>query len=239
VTDAEWDTCTEPCTLLSFLRESGRASDRKLRLFAVACLAGATGLLEDGRSRRALAVAEAYAEGCVGSEERREARRAAVAVAEEAMRQGWGFGLVKAAYAAYYALARRAPEAAEQALHYACQALADASAMPPGLVRSAGSTAFRAVEREQRAKQVGLVRDLFGNPFRPIRIDPSWLAWGSGTVVRLAGSIYEERRWEDLPVLGDALEEAGCTDGVLLSHCRGPGPHARGCFVVDSLLRCS
>jgi len=81
-----------------------------------------------------------------------------------------------------------------------------------------------------------LLRDIAGNPFRPVRMNMSWLAWTTDTVVRMARAIYEERRWEDLPVLGDALEEAGCNDAVLLTHCRGPGPHTRGCAVVDALL---
>ena len=55
-------------------------------------------------------------------------------------------------------------------------------------------------------------------------------------MLNLAQAIYEERRFGDLPVLADALEEAGCTDADILSHCRGPGPHVRGCWVVDLLL---
>jgi hypothetical protein len=234
VTEAEFKTSTEPEAMLSFLLSRGRATDRKLRLFAVACLARARGLLEDGRSRRALEIAEAYAEGRVGSEERREARRAAVAVAEEAMQQGWGFSLVKAAYAAYYALTRRAPEAAEQTLHYISQAMADSSAVPPGLVRLGQGRAFRVVEREQRAKQVCIVRDLFGNPFRPVQIDPSCR---TPAVAALATAIYEEERFGDLPILADALEEAGCDDSEVLGHLRQQGPgHVRGCWCLDLVL---
>jgi hypothetical protein len=55
-------------------------------------------------------------------------------------------------------------------------------------------------------------------------------------VRRLAEATYENRRWEDLPVLADALEEAGCDDADILGHCRGPGPHTRGCWVIDCLL---
>jgi hypothetical protein len=62
------------------------------------------------------------------------------------------------------------------------------------------------------------------------------LAWQGGTVARVARAIYEDRRWEDMPLLDDALEEAGCTDQTILDHCRGPGPHALGCHVLDGLL---
>ena len=80
----------------------------------------------------------------------------------------------------------------------------------------------------------GLLRDLFGPlPFRPVAIDPSWL---TPPVVALAATIYDDRAWGDLPILGDALQEAGCSDAEVLAHCHGPAFHARGCWVVDLLL---
>jgi hypothetical protein len=89
---------------------------------------------------------------------------------------------------------------------------------------------------EIRQSLVVLCRCIFKNPFRPASLDPGWLAWNDGTVVKLARSIYEERAFDRLPILADALEEAGCTDADMLAHCRGPGPHVRGCWVVDTLL---
>lgn len=68
-------------------------------------------------------------------------------------------------------------------------------------------------------------------------INPSWLAWNDGTIPRLAQAIYSDRRFSDLPILADAIEEAGCTDAEILAHCRAEGPHVRGCWVVDLLLR--
>jgi hypothetical protein len=82
-----------------------------------------------------------------------------------------------------------------------------------------------------------LLRDVFGNPFRPAPPpDPAWLSWDGGLVPRLARSIYDGHRFEGLPVLADALEEAGCADEAVLSHLRQPGEHARGCWVLDLLL---
>jgi len=88
-----------------------------------------------------------------------------------------------------------------------------------------------------------LVREVFGNPFRPAKVDPSWLTWNGGTVVKLAEAIYQERELPSgqfdltrLAVLADALEDAGCTDRAILDHCRQPGEHVRGCWVVDLLL---
>jgi hypothetical protein len=85
---------------------------------------------------------------------------------------------------------------------------------------------------EQRA-QSNLVRDIFGNPFRPITLDPRWL---TSTVRDLAGTIYDERVFERLPILADALMDAGCDSEDVIKHCRGEGPHVRGCWVIDLLL---
>jgi hypothetical protein len=83
---------------------------------------------------------------------------------------------------------------------------------------------------------VAWVRDIFGNPFRPAAVDADWLAGPGGTAARLARGIYDEGRFADLPVLADALEEAGCDDETVLAHCHGGGPHVRGCWVLDLLL---
>jgi hypothetical protein len=83
------------------------------------------------------------------------------------------------------------------------------------------------------ASQCDLIRDIFGNPFRAVALEPSWL---TSTVVALADGIYAERAFDRLPILADALQDAGCDTGDVLDHCRGPGPHARGCWVVDLLL---
>jgi hypothetical protein len=81
-----------------------------------------------------------------------------------------------------------------------------------------------------------LLREVFGNPYRPVPIDPLWLCQGEGCVTRLARVLYDEERFEDLPILGDALEEAGCTDRALLDHCRRAGGHVRGCWALDAVL---
>jgi hypothetical protein len=89
----------------------------------------------------------------------------------------------------------------------------------------------------ERKAHAFLVRDVFGNPFRPApTLAPSVLSWDSGTVPNLATAIYEERAFNRLPILADALEDAGCSDAAILGHCRGGGEHARGCWVVDLVL---
>jgi hypothetical protein len=74
------------------------------------------------------------------------------------------------------------------------------------------------------------------NPFRLVSVDPSWLEWDGGTAPRLAAAIYDERAFDRLPILADALEDAGRTDADILGHCRSGREHVRGCWVVDLLL---
>src|SRR5262249_11257141 len=84
-----------------------------------------------------------------------------------------------------------------------------------------------------RARQADLLREIFGNPHRPVTVNPAWLAWNGGAVLKVARAIYDGSKLEDLPVLADALEEAGCTDAEILAHCRRKGGHVRGCWVLD------
>src|SRR5262249_44983281 len=75
-----------------------------------------------------------------------------------------------------------------------------------------------------------LLHEVAGNPFRPVAVEPAWLSWGGGTVGGLARVAHDERRFGLLPVLADALEDAGCADRALLGHCRSGLRHVRGCW---------
>jgi hypothetical protein len=90
-----------------------------------------------------------------------------------------------------------------------------------------------AADSQERSGVVVLIRDIFGNPFRSVVVNPSWR---TPEVADLAHTIYWERSFERLLVLAEALEQAGCTDADILRHCRQPGPHVRGCWVLDLLL---
>jgi hypothetical protein len=81
-----------------------------------------------------------------------------------------------------------------------------------------------------------MVREIFGNPFRPWQVDPDWRTANFGAVLKIAEHIDRTGEFADLPILGDALEDAGCSDEAALTHCRGPGPHTLGCWVVDAIL---
>jgi hypothetical protein len=86
-------------------------------------------------------------------------------------------------------------------------------------------------------EQANLLRCIIGPlPFRPVATDPQWLTGNDGTVVNLAQGIYEDRAFDRLPVLADALEGAGCANADILAHCRQPGEHVRGCWAVDLIL---
>jgi hypothetical protein len=103
--------------------------------------------------------------------------------------------------------------------------------------RSRGFAAQRAAQAGARNAQADLLRCVLSNPFRPrLGVDPVWRQWRDGLLVATARRMYDARNFIDMPVLGDMLEDAGCPDAQVLGHCRRPGPHAPGCFVVDALL---
>ena len=93
--------------------------------------------------------------------------------------------------------------------------------------------AWVAAVRSEEGAQADLLRDIIGNLFRPVSLDPAWL---TPNVLELAQSIYDERAFDRMPVLADTLEEAGCDNADILNHCRGPGPHVRGDWVIDLVL---
>jgi hypothetical protein len=130
--------------------------------------------------------------------------------------------------------------AAARAYVEVCERLADGRAGEADVAAGPGAGGCGEAEAflgEDFAAQARLVRCVFGNPFRPApRLDPAWLAWDDGAARKLAEAAYDERAFDRLPVLADALEDAGCTDPELLGHLRSGGEHARGCWAVDLLL---
>lgn len=90
-----------------------------------------------------------------------------------------------------------------------------------------------AADAELAATAPDVLRCVFGDTLSAATFDPSWR---TEATVGLAAGIYDERAFERLPILADALEEAGCEDEAILSHCREPGVHVRGCWVVDLVL---
>jgi hypothetical protein len=239
VDEQAWLVCQEPQEMLEFLRTTGRLSERKARLFAVACCHRIGHLLTDVRSQKAVEVAERYADGQASQGELEAARRRAHQVTRSARRQAGAEGhatWVQAARAAARAATRTAvTETAAEAALAVETAMAWSTRMDrvPGVLQGlfGPKAAIQGAWEDERRHQCALLRDIFGIPFHPIS------AIQEGTnVVKLAQAIYEERAFERLPVLADALEEAGVDDEQLLAHCRSAGPHARGCVALDAIL---
>ena len=92
---------------------------------------------------------------------------------------------------------------------------------------------FDEVRQLIQKQEIELICCIFGNPFRPTTILPEWR---TSTVLALATGIYEEKAFDRMPILADALQDSGCSNEDILNHCRGPGPHVRGCFLIDLIL---
>jgi hypothetical protein len=219
MTEQEWLSCEYLSSMWGELNlrhnrlVTGNNGKRKLRLFAAACCRRIWDLFPEDRCRRAVEVCERSAEGRAATGELVAARQA-LAGAER--------GKKLPPKAALAAVAREAWLGAQEAAVWAALAARDALQGRDG-------------PREEDY-QCALLREIFGNPFRPVKLAGAWLRWQGGTVARLARTIYKERRFADLPILADALEEAGCASAELLGHCRGGGEHVRGCWAVDLLL---
>jgi hypothetical protein len=229
MTEQEWLHCTDPRSMLEFLRD--RASDRKLRLFACACCHRVAGLLPDEASRSTLDTCERFADGLASAVELQNARQAAIS-SYDAFQDTDELGNFTGSESASAAVAGACwvPDANDR-----YRGLDDVIDNAFGLGRH--YTGWRNGGQIELRRQCRSLRDIFGNSFRPVASDPSWLVWSDDTIPKLARGIYTERVFDRLPILADALEEAGCTDAEILSHCRQEGEHVRGCWVVDLLLR--
>jgi hypothetical protein len=209
--------------MLEFLR--GKAGERKLRLFAIAACRRIWHLFTEEPRRRVVEEAERYADGAASREELEAAARP--------LRHQPGMSLWR----------QPSNNTKAAALWAAWTPLITWTDLHDAVRRSAGYAArAKGSGKGQRTAQAGLLRDLF-NPFLPVAVDPSWLAWHGGAAGKLARAVYEERELpsghldsDRLAVLADMLEEASCADAALLGHLRGPGPHVRGCWAVDLLL---
>jgi hypothetical protein len=222
MTKAEWLGCDDPGPMLAFVGD--KASDRKLRLFACACARQIWGLLTDDRSRQAVEVAERFADGLAGPRSRLRCHQNAYAAYQAAYEDG---DTTSRNWQASAALA--ANGAVSHDISYAVNAWMSAA--------NAEAASANQQWTQQQRRYSRLLQDIVGNPFRALpRLNPAWLAWEGGTVAKLAAAVYEERAFDRLPVLADALEEAGCDAAELLDHLRGPGPHVRGCWALDLLL---
>jgi hypothetical protein len=209
-TEAEWLGCTDPERMLRAMPAGATA--RKRRLLAVACCRLVFDWLVDNRSREALDVAEAFADGTAAFHELKQAH-------DRAFRAQLTVG----------------GEPAQAAAHATFERMADATLL--GILELVARS-FGAPNGTEwidaRQLQTDIIRDVFGNPFHPVVFSASWR---TDTVLSLARQMYEAHEFSAMPILADALQDAGCDSADILDHCRDPQQaHVRGCWVVDLVL---
>jgi hypothetical protein len=250
MTEVEWLACDDPFAMLMSLVSADKASERKFRLFGVASCRRVWKLLKDGRRRKAVELAEAYADA-LPTDGKEPVFGANAEHAMVAARPDDEPAAIRHAAEAVESLARdphpqpgvTAGAAAEAVGEEARETAWESMGLAAGTGRrtnvAEGGAVYREAKRGEQAAQAALMRDLF-NPFRPVRVDRAWLR---PAVTSLATAAYEERSLPSgeldpvrLAVLADALEDAGCTSADLLGHLRSPGPHVRGCWALDQIL---
>jgi hypothetical protein len=190
-------------------------SDRKLRLFGCACCWRILESFPNAAYREALEQLERHIDDpSVGKVETRDLFLTSDSGPHD---ESWYFALAREATARLF------------------DAPGDVMAWDASFQTCVAMSSFNgdASIESERSIHANLLRDIFGNPFRPVALDPRWL---TTSVLDLARIIYDERAFERMPILADALMDAGCDNDDILNHCRGAGPHVRGCWVVDLLL---
>lgn len=185
---------------------NGRLSERKARLFAAACCRRVWDVLTHERCRKAVETAERFADGLASPQMR--GRRY-----NQVMGIDWS---------------RQTSPSAAQATYNSCAQTGREAAVMSSYCIGQGHP-------DQKPAMAALMRCIAGNPFRVVGVCPDVLAWERGTVVSLAQAAYDGPAFDRLPILADALEEAGAVAG-LVAHLRDGGPHARGCWVLDLIL---
>ncbi len=207
MTEAEWLECTDGNRMIRFLLRN--LTGRKWRLFQCAwCRYILGNALADESILAAVETGERYADRLASDDERQMVWETIQKIVAKAVD--------------------------EQAFERAAAAADARDCVEVGSHRIVGLERKRQFKRHPY--QCHLLRDIFGNPFRPVTMERAWLEWKDGLVPKMATTIYNERALEQMPILADVLEDAGCSNGDLLGHCRQPGLHVRGCWAVDLIL---
>jgi hypothetical protein len=204
----------------------GAADERKLRLFAVACFHRVRHLLTDRHMHRAVEVAERHADHLATIEEITAIRNSTLAASSVL-----GDSAIPTAHTTIEACVRAARIAAWEPVLFPAK-VAERPDSGASNQFELGAADADAAGKKERNAQALLLRDILGNPFRPVTIEPAWL---SPSRVTLAGNIYHHRAFDRMPILGNTLEGAGCDNSAILDHCRSGIEHVRGCWVVDAI----
>jgi hypothetical protein len=225
--ELNWCLCNDPAEIIASLGRG--AGNRELRLYACACCRLIWDLIPAPGARRAVEVSEQFADGAA----RASALRAgAIGARLERSSAQW---LGK--WAAAQAATNDAWEAATWTPVWAAEAASENAAR---IALASGEPVPRrsasCIWDVQRRQQCEILQDIFGNTLRPVRIMPYTLLWKNGRVVKTAATIYEQRRFDNMPELATVLEQAGCDDPIIMDHCRSHPHHVRGCWVLDAIL---
>jgi len=225
----EWRTSTAPARMLEYLKRSRRCrvDGRKVLLFGCRCVRRISKRLAYQESEDAIRVAERFADGLATAREMHQARRAARDAANAARRAD-GLAAAHAAEAAWCLV--RMPNDDRLDRVFLLNRM-------QGVVHRVWRSYFNEPDRrpQEEQAQADLLREVVGDPWGDAEVKPDWLLANDRAVARIADTIYAERRWDEMPILGDALEDAGCTDAAILGHCRAETTHCRGCWLLDAL----
>ena len=246
MTEQEWLNCAESWKMVNFLSTFGNAPfshsparHRKMGLFACHCCRRIWHLLADERSREVVEACERLLDHEAPEMSYRGLAEIARLTANEQHSNIPGGGSERWLAEANY-------EASCAVLGCVSVSIVNGASIAAAVAvkrwaQFKGASA-RPSAKKERLVQVSLFRDIIGNPFRPVAINPAWLTWRNATVPKIAQAAYDERELPSgeldrvrLAVLADAREEAGCTNADIVAHLRSPGPHVRGCWVVDLL----
>jgi hypothetical protein len=197
MTEAEWQACGNPSTMISYLK--GRSSHRKFRLAACEFCRAVSHLFPAIAYHNLIECADHFADGIAKSHQLALKRLSVFRHSNSS-------------------LARAIRWVTNPSASYAAKKTAELT---------------QRLQGDHCIDQSQILRDIFGNPFRSVNVDPCWL---SSTVLVLARQMYDSRDFSAMPILADALQDSGCDNADILNHCRGPGPHVRGCWLLDKLL---
>jgi hypothetical protein len=223
VTEQLWIESKHPALLIDYIQKSLQSARtkkgrRQLRLFACGCCRLIWPYVTNTQAKHVVEVAERFADGNAAKPDLEKAQRA----------------LLPATIGGYMpndpgAQARTAACMALNALSVKAMIAGDGMLMLPlPLAGYCGSA------NEANTLIANLLRDVFGDPFRPATFFPSWR---TDTAVTLARQMYDSREFGAMPILADALQDAGCDSDDVLSHCRDTNAtHVRGCWVTDLVL---
>jgi hypothetical protein len=256
MTEAEWLASNDVAAMYVFLRDTTTLfrtrwhgpvavprfafSERKSRLFAVACCRRILHLMPTDEARDCVLAAELFADGRITADQ----LSGAVDLSMRSCEQDWRRRRTARVPFSRHAYERDVLDALGRVHRQESARIGVIRASAEAWAHAALSEAreehtadrFHSLQQSEHARQAGQLRDVVGNPFRQSAIDPAWLAWNDRCVERLARLVYEERAYGRLPILHDALLDAGCDDERLLAHCRAAEGHVRGCWVLDLLL---